>query len=146
MQIGFAPRASTLILHVIMKTLVIIALCLASAGTASANDPFGWLIAPFRNMMGSQFRQVNPWGYQGALAASRSIPPQVRNSWGNNYRVMTPYQAELNYWRSMPPEVRNNIARQQQQWQQQQNAARYYNPPVNVVPQCSPNPLPFFRR
>ena len=129
-----------------MKTIVIIALCLASAGTASASDQLGWLFAPFRNIVGSQIRQASPWGYQGALAASRSIPPQVRNSWGSSYRVMTPYQAELNYWRSMPPEVRNNIARQQQQWQQQQNAARYYNPPVNVVPQCPPNPLPFFRR
>jgi hypothetical protein len=116
-----------------MKTnLIMVGLCIA---LTSCTEPYagGWGYQPFGQPLG----QGAPWGFQGALAANRSIPPQVKNNWAralNPYQAAgNPWQSELNYWRSMPPEVRNAMAKQQQQrsYASRQPEMIYIPPPAH---------------
>lgn len=86
-----------------MKTIlsiIIVGMCIALTSCTSYPIPYG------------------SGGYQAALAAARSVPPQVRNNWNralNPYQMVgNPWQQNLNYWRSMPREVRNEMVRRQQ--------------------------------
>jgi hypothetical protein len=90
-----------------MKTKLIMLVGVAIALSSCTSYPGGWAY----QQAGRQLAQASPWGYQGILAANRSIPPQVKNNWNrdlNPYQMVgNPWQQNLNYWRSMPPEVRN---------------------------------------
>ncbi len=104
-------------MNVFSKLLLGAAVLWVTAGTAQAQ--FGGIGASIaRRYLGPQVRFASPAAYSALLAANRSIPPQVKNQWGNGYRYgggVTPWNAELNYIRSMPPEVRNSIGRQERQ-------------------------------
>lgn len=105
-------RFLTLEIPMKLKMLVVMTMCLACAGTASAGWP--------TSLLGAQLRQASPWAYQAWLGTVRRIPPQVKNQMPlfgayPGMGIYSPWQQELAYWRRMPPQVRNNIIAQQQQ-------------------------------
>jgi len=119
-------------MNVFSKLLLGAAVLWVTAGTAQAQ--FGGIGASIaRRYVGPQVRFASPAAYSALLAANRSIPPQVKNQWGNGGRYRgTPWNAELNYIRSMPPEVRNSIDRQERQ--QFQRGGYVNAPQVIYVP------------
>lgn len=115
-----------------LKIFVVLTMCLACAGTASAGS---WPA----NLLGFQIRKASPWMYQAYLGTIRSIPPQVRNQMPifgayPGIGIYSPWQQELAYWRRMPPQVRNNIIAQQQ----------LGYPAVRGIPQSRPHHPPVY--
>jgi hypothetical protein len=126
---------------VITMVLLAGACLVCTTETASAGSPLGGLAGAYvRRFAGPAIRQANPAAYSALLAVNRSVPPQVKNNWNNQFNPYrsggTPWNAELNYWRSMPPEVRNSIDKQQRIARQQQMGYTQPLPPqvIYVVP------------
>ena len=124
---------------VITMVLLAGACLVCTTETASAGSPLGGLAGAYvRRFAGPAIRQANPAAYSALLAVNRSVPPQVKNNWNNQFNPYrsggTPWNAELNYWRSMPPEVRNNLVRQQQQGNYgAHHQTGYVQPPPQVI-------------
>jgi hypothetical protein len=129
-----------------LKAALVVAACIAfSTDSASAGWPMGLGGAYARRFIGPAIRQANPYAYGAVLAASRSVPPQVKNGVNRGalgpYRGgYNPYAGELNYWRSMPPEVRNQVDKQQRMQRQQQMS--YAQPPQTLSVPVPSAPVP----